>query len=260
MGLTTAQITLWLSASILELTLCVLVFRRHWIRRLPFFSAYLVLLAVREAFVFCVYRSAGYTSKFALYSAWIAQLVLLAGRGLSIGELAWITSRPYPGFRIITKWLLALTACILLLRAAVASMASNSRLPHFVLALETDLEITAAIVLVLLIVLANRYEAYFPASERLIATGLLTYSLVQVVNNSISDHWLQSYFLGWNIVRAASFHVALVLWLIALAKPLPAPATQHERVDTEEARDFMIQGTATLRELTNQLTRFRKKL
>jgi len=260
MGLTTAQIALWLSAAILELILCVLVFRRRWNRRLPFFSAYLVMLAVREALLFCVYRAAGYTSKIALYSAWIAQVVLLVSRGLSIGELAWITSRPYPGFRIVTKWVLGLTACILLLRATIASMASNSRLPHFVLTLEADLEITAAVILVLLLVLARRYEAYLPASEKLVAAGLLTYSLVQVVNNSISDRWLQSYFLGWNIVRAASFHVSLILWLIALAKPLSAQAKQHERVDAEDARHFMSEGTVALHELANQLTRFRKKL
>jgi len=259
MGLTTIQIVLWLSASILELILCVLVFRRRWNRRLPFFSAYLMVLAVREAFIFCVYRTAGYTSKFAFTSAWIAQAVLLVGRGLSIGELAWITSRPYPGFRIVTKWGLALAACILLLRAAIVSIASNSRLPYFVLTLEADLEITAAVVLVLLLALASRYEAYLPASEKLVAAGLLTYSLVQVVNNSISDRWLQSYFLGWNIVRATSFHVALFLWLIALAKPSSTQANQHERVDLEAARDFMTEGTATLHDLFNQLTRFRRK-
>ena len=260
MGLTTTQIVLWLSASILELILCVLVFRRRWNRRLPFFSAYLVVLTVREAFIFCVYRAAGYTSTFALYSAWITQVVLLAGRGLSIGELAWITSRPYPGFRIVTKWGLALTACILLLRAAIASIASDSRLPRFVLTLEADLEITAAVVLVLLLVLASRYEAYLPTSEKLVAAGLLTYSLVQVVNNLISDRWLQSYFLGWNTVRAASFHAALILWLIALARPSSTQASRHERVDTEGARNFMSEGTAALHELSDQVTRFRKKL
>jgi hypothetical protein len=260
MGLTTTQIALWLSAFILELIACVLVFRRRWDTRLPFFSAYLMVVAAREAFLFCVYRAAGYTSKPALYSAWIAQIVLLVGRGLSIGELAWITSRPYPGFRVVTKWVLALTAFLLLLRAAIASIANASRLPQFVLTLEADLEIAAAVVLVLLFVLAGRYEANLPASEKLIAAGLLTYSLVQVVNNSILNRWLQSYFHGWNIVRAASFHVALILWLIALANPSPTLADRQGASETEEARDFMTKGTAALQELSSQLTRFRRKL
>lgn len=220
----------------------------------------MVVLALREAFLFSVYRAAGYSSKTALYSAWIAQAVLLVGRGLCIGELAWITSRPYPGFRVITKWVLTLTASILLLRAGIASMASAARLPQFVLSLEANLEITVAVVLVLLFVLASRYEAYFPASERLIAAGLLTYSLVQAVNNSISQRWLHSYFIGWNLVRAVSFHVALVLWLLALLRPSSIQLSRHELVDTAPARDLISKGTVALHDLSSQLTRFRRKL
>ena len=89
---------------------------------------------------------------------------------------------------------------------------------------------------------------------------LLTDSLVQVVNNLISDRRLPSYFLGWNTVRAASFHAALILWLIALAKPSSTQANQHERVDAQGACNFMSEGTAALHELSDQVTRFRKKL
>ena len=184
-----------------------------------------MLLAGRQAFISYVYRSAGCRSQLALQSAWIAQLVLLAGRGLSIGELARMTSRPYRGFRIITKWVLALTACILL-------------------ALEANLRITAAAVVVLLVVLVSRYEICLPASEKLIAAGLLTVSLAQMANQSVSERWLQSYFLGWNIVRATSFHVSLIVWLIALARSPSTQAEQHEALDTSGRRDFMCQGTA----------------
>jgi hypothetical protein len=260
MGLTTTEIVLWLLAVVLELALCVLVFRRGWNRRLPFFSAYLVALLALSAFIFCVYQAAGYRSKFALYSAWIMQMVLLTGRGLSIGELAWVTWKPYPGFRVITKWLLVVAASVLLVRAATVSIFSNARFPHFVLTLEADLEITAAVVLILLLVLANQYEAHLPVSEKLIAVGLLSYSLVQVVNNTISNHWLQSYFLGWNVVRAAAFHVSLVLWLIALAKSPSIYVNQYEQANVEQARNFLTEGTTALHGLSNQLTRFRRKL
>ncbi|MHB8484592.1 MAG: hypothetical protein ACYDCM_02505 [Candidatus Acidiferrales bacterium] len=260
MGLTTAQTVLSLLAVVLEVALCVLVFTKGWNRRLPFFSAYLLALVAREAFVFGIYEAIGYRSKFALYSAWIAQTVLLIGRGLAIGELAWVTWKPYPGFRVVTKSLLALAASILLVRAAMVSILSNARFPYFVLTLEADLEITAAVILVLLLVLASRYEAHLPVSEKLIAVGLLSYSLVQVVNNTISDHWLQSYFLGWNIVRAASFHISLVLWVIALAKSPSVYANQHERMNVDRARNFLTEGTTALHGLSNQLTRFRRKL
>lgn len=260
MGLTTAQIVLSILAFTLELALCVLVFRKGWYRCLPFFSAYLLALIAREVFVFSVYETAGYRSKLALYSAWIAQLVLLLGRGLSIGELVWITWRPYPGFRVVTKWVLALAAFFLLLRAAIVSILSTARFPYFVLTLEAYLEITAAVILILLLVFATHYEAHLPFSEKLIVVGLLSYSLVQVVNNSISSHWLESYFLGWNIVRAASFHVSLVLWLIALSKTPFTSMSPYESMDTERARSFLTEGTTALHGLSKQLTRFRRKL
>lgn len=260
MGLTTAQVVLSILGAVLELALCVLVFRKGWYRRLPLFSAYLLALVAREVFVFSVYETVGYRSRFALYSAWGAQLVLLMGRGLSIGELAWVTWRPYPGFRAVTKWVLALAAFFLLLRGAIVSIFSTARFPYFVLTLEADLEIAAAVILILLLVFAIQYEAHLSVSEKLIAVGLLSYSLVQVVNNSISSHWLQSYFLGWNIVRAASFHVSLVLWLIALWKSPPIRLNQYEQIDTERARNFLVEGTTALHSLSSQLTRFRRKL
>jgi hypothetical protein len=259
-GLTTTQIALWLSAFVLELTLCVLAFRQRWHKRLPFFSAYLVALAADEVFTFLVYRTAGFTSKTALYSYWIGDAILLAGRGLSVGELAWVASRPYAGFRRITKWVLTITACLLLVRAGIASTAHLPRLPQFVLTLDADIEITAAIVLVLLFALVSWYEVYLPISEKLIAAGLLTYSIIQVVNNSISSPWLQSVFYGWSIVRTASFQVALILWIFALAMRPQTQANHPEPLTTEEARDFMAKGTAILQELANQLSRFRRKL
>jgi hypothetical protein len=219
MGVTTTQDVLWLAAFILELILCVLAFRRRWHKRLSFFSAYLVVLTFEEPFYFFLYRIVGFTSKTALYSYWVGQAVLLSGEGLSIAELVWTASRSYPGFRTVTKWVLTITAVLLLGRAGIVSVVSHSRLPQFILTLETNLEIAAAVVLVLLLALANVYEVYLPISEKLIAAGFVTYSAIQVVNNAISIHWLRSYFYAWNVIRVASFHVALIVWLIAFLLP-----------------------------------------
>ena len=93
-----------------------------------------------------------------------------------------------------------------------------SRLPQFVLTLERNVEL-AAIVLVVLLALSQRYDVPFFATQRLVAAGLPLYSVIQMINNAISQQWLESYFHGWNVVRSGSFHAALIIWLIALARP-----------------------------------------
>jgi hypothetical protein len=260
MGLTTTEIILWYSAFILELLVCVLAFRRRLYLHLPVFTSYLTLLIAREAFIYSVYHAAGYTSRLAFYSYWVTEAVLLVGRAAAIGELAWRASYPYAGFRVVLKWVLTVVALILVLRAALATMARVSRLPPFVLTLEREIELTAAVVLVLLFALSRRYDVPLQTPQRLVAAGLLVYSLIQVVNNTISQQWLESYFHGWNAVRSASFHAALVIWLIALAKPLTPYPESEQPVDLQPIRDFMRRGTQLIHELSAQLSQLRRKM
>ncbi len=260
MGLTTTQIILWFSAFILELVVCGLAFWRRLYLQLPVFTTYLTLLVAREALVYSVYHNAGYASWHAFYSYWISEAVLLAGRAASIGELAWRASRPYPGFRVVLKWVLTVVALILLLPATMAAMTKVPRLPPFVLTLERGVEFTAAVVLVVLLALSRRYDVPLLSVERLVAAGLLVYSLVQVVNNAISQQWLESYFHGWNAVRSGSFHAALAIWLIALARPIPPRTKTQQPVDVQPIRDLMRRGTQAIHELADQLSRFRRKL
>jgi len=208
--------------------------------------------------MYCVYHSAGYTSRLAFFSFWITQTVLLAARAAAVGELAWNAVRAYPGFRIVLRLVLTGIILILLLWAAFEAVANASRLPPFVLGLERDFELTAAAVLVVLLALSAHYEVPVQTTQRLIALGLLVYSLVQVLNNSISRQWLESYFHWWAAIRAASFHAALVIWLVALGKPLPAPAKAAPSPDVESVAVFMRRGTQVIHELAGRLRRFRK--
>jgi hypothetical protein len=89
--------------------------------------------------------------------------------------------------------------------------------PAFVLRLEHNLELTAAVVLFVLLSLAFYYQVMMSSVQKLIAVGLFLYSVTQVVNNAISDQWLQPYSRWWGIVCLTSFHIALVIWVIALA-------------------------------------------
>jgi hypothetical protein len=256
--MSTSELVLWYSGLFLQVLVCALTFWRRRRLGLPVFTIYLSVLVAREAFMAGVYHSAGYTSRLAFFSFWITQTLLLAARGAAIGELAWNAARAYPGFRVVLKLVLGGIILTLLLIAAFEAIANSSQLPVFVLGLERNFELTAAVVLVVLLGLSARYQVSLPTTQRLITFGLLAYSLIQVLNNSISRQWLESYFRFWAIVRAASFHAALVIWLVAVWKALPAQAQPTSPPDADSAA-LMRRGTGLIDDLAERLKRFRKK-
>jgi hypothetical protein len=212
--------------------------------------------------MYWVYQSAGYSSAPAFYSFWITQALLITGRGASIGELGWVASRPYPGFRVVLKWLLSSIALALLVFAAAIAITNASRLPGFILGLERDLDLTTAIILATLFALSRRYRVSLERPQGVVAAGFFVYSLIQVLNNAISRQWLESYFHGWTVVWFVSFDVALAIWFVGLVKPLPPPPLPEtpKPADLQAVREFMQQGTEVIRDLSAQLSRFRKKL
>jgi hypothetical protein len=260
MRLATSELVLWYVSLFLELMVCALAFRRRLYRQLPVFTGYVTAVLVRGLLMYWVYHQIGYTSRPAFYSFWSTQAALLVWRGASIGELAWTASRPYLGLRVVMKWLVVTVSLTLLIRGSWLAIEAPSQLPAFVLALERDLELTAAIVLLVLLSLTFYYQVMLSAVQRLIGLGLLLYSLAQVVNNAISNEWLRPYFHWWGIVRLSSFDVALVIWLIALMKPLVQQPILPRSVDLRPIRELMREGTEVMHDLSARLSRFRRKL
>jgi hypothetical protein len=258
--LSNAEIILWYSSLVLELTLCVLALWRHLYRLLPVFTAYVTALFVREAVMYCIYHTAGYTSRLAFYSFWITQAILVVGRGLAIGELAWSASRLYPGLRAVLKWGLAGVASAFLILATIIATTNAPELPSLILGLQRDLDLTALVVLVALFTIGRLYQVGLAFPQSLIAIGFLAYSVIQVVNNSISKEWLQSYFHGWVIVWVAASQIAAVLWLVALIRPLALQVTPQPVEDIEALRTLVHEGNQVLRNVSARLTRFRKTL
>ena len=157
------------------------------------------------------------------------------------------------------KWLVASTSLLFLIEVSWLAIKTPAQLPAFVLALERNLELTAAIVLLVLLFLTFHYQIMLSAAQKMIALGLFLYSLVQVVNNAISNEWLRQYFHWWEVVRLVSFHVALVIWWFALRKPLVQQTVPAPPADLEPTREFVRQGTATMKGLSERMSRFRKK-
>jgi hypothetical protein len=260
MALPASELVLWYLALCLEILICALAYRCRLYRQLPIFTSYITAVLAEGLFMYWIYHHLGYSSRPAFFSFWISQALLLAWRGASIGELVWTASRPYPGFRVVVKSLLTAIALILFLHASWFAMKTSSCLPPFVLTLEGDLELTAAVILVLLLSLSSYYEVILNRIQKLVALGLFVYSLAQVVNNTVSNEWLQSYFRWWGVIRITSFHAALVIWLVALARPKPPQPEAELPPDLQTIREIMRHGTELMHELAANLAQFRRKL
>jgi len=129
-----------------------------------------------------------------------------------------------------------------------------------VLALERDLELTAALVLLALLWLTAHYQVEISRVQKRIALGLFLYSVAQVINNAVSKEWLLPYFHWWGIVRVASFHIALVIWLVALLRPISQEPRAEGPVDLQPIRAFMSAGAEVMHDLSTRLSRFRRRL
>jgi hypothetical protein len=102
--------------------------------------------------------------------------MLLACRGAVIGEIARTACRPYRGFRVAITWFVAATFLSLLILVSWLAIDAPAQLPAFVLRLERNLELTAAVVLFLLLSLAFYCQVMLSSVQKLIAAGLFLYS------------------------------------------------------------------------------------
>jgi hypothetical protein len=199
----------------LEIILVVLVLRRRGFRSLPFFTFYVVLNTLQAPLLWAVYHWLGFASRPASYAYWSSQAILLLSREAVCAELCWkvLRKRSKLFWTMVRDLLVVVGACVVLY-TAFDSLRKVFHVPSALLAIERGLELAIALVLILLLRVAVRYDVRIARAPFLIATGLCFYSLVQTANDSFLD-WLNFKFPWWNDFRIVAFHVALSLWIWA---------------------------------------------
>jgi hypothetical protein len=224
MHLTLQNYLVGATSSLLEMLVFAFALRRKLHLRLPVFTAYVALMVAREVSLWWVYLGPGYGSSFAFHYFWVTQVILLVARGAAIAEIAWRALCEYRGVWSLAWRILVAVGLVLVLYAASNARANSSWITPFVLSLERGLELAVVVILVSLLAICRYYRVGLESLERKIALGLALYSAVQVANNSILGAWLAHYFDWWNAIRSISFQAALVIWWLALRKPVPAVA------------------------------------
>jgi hypothetical protein len=234
MHLNSLNYALWLVTTGLEVVVCALAYRCGLQRKLPLFTAYLTLLVVSEISVWSVYHVFGAGSWTAYDAAWTARAILLAARGLAIGELCFHLLRRYPGVWALAWRILLIVFFAFLIHAAVESASRPYWLNTFVIALERDLELAASAVLIAMLLIGRYYTLEMDSLERRIAAGLCVYSIARVMTSAVmvqavATHlpnwagyqaWLDHAQTWWNSLQGLASACVLVLWAVALRKPV----------------------------------------
>ena len=244
MRLGAAESLLWYFTIGLEIILAVLVLRRRGFRNLPFFTSYVLLATFRDFLVWVVYHWIGFNSRPAVYVAWSSQAILLLTRGAVCAELCWkILGKHSKEFWTMVRDLLLVVGAGVVLYTAFDSLRKLFHVASSVIAIERGLELTIALVLLVLLRVAFRYDVRIKQALFLIAIGLCFHSLVQIINDTFLD-WLNGKFPGWNAFHIVAFHVALALWIWAFAKrdsdsddkPVPPVSTLYAEYAEEVSR------------------------
>lgn len=243
----------WATGTFLEVLVCGLAIQRRLFSRFPFFAIYVTLVVVKEIIWWWLYHAVGPQTQTAFYFYWVAQGILLGARGLVIAEICLRTLRPYRGLWMLGRDLLVGTALILLFNAGLTTVGSRFWIGQFVLRAERGLELAAVGILVMLLALCRYYGLRLELLDRMVVVGLGFYSGVQVVNNSFIHELLTHYFEWWNETRALSFQVAVVIWCLALRKPLPPERPAPELLSQQIYDELTPQVSFQLRKLNDRL-------
>ncbi len=244
---------IWGATSLLKGCVCVYAFRRRLYLRLPLFTAYLMLLVVRSLALWWLYQGPGYGSPAAFQFFWVTQGILLIARGAAIAEIARRTLYKYRGIWALGSLLLVAIALLLIVQAGVVALGNRAWIAPFVLTAERGLELAAVVILVSLFCLSRYYGIQMEPVEKLLALGLGIYSALQVINNSFHEGWLTQYFPWWADVRVISFQAALVIWWLALRKPLPTEQPAPVMLPQDVYDELTPQVNFRLRRLNERL-------
>jgi hypothetical protein len=253
MYLSTAEYAIWLAGSLLLLLLCGLVFLRKLHRRLPFFTFYTLLVTARTILLWWAYHQPSRASSAVFEVYWLSEAALVAARGAAIGELCWVTLRPYAGVGTLGRRLLGSVAAILVVFAGLAARQDTQWIHGIVLRGERGLEVATVAVLVVLLGVCRYYSVRIEPLVRSLALGFGLYSAVQVANHSALQQWFNSFFPFWNWIRMISYQMATVIWCLALRKPLPPSQPAPVLLEPRVYEQLATQVSFRLRELNARL-------
>jgi hypothetical protein len=204
---------LWAISVFLETGLAVLLLYRKNYRTFPFFFSYVLTTIAQSIILFVCYTIWTFNSPASLAASWSTQAFVLLARALAIAEICRHVLAKYRGIWGLA-WRLLWASALLVVLYSVAAAGFEWR--FFELHADRALELTTAVVLVMLFIFAQYYEVAMDPVLRFMATGFFLYSCFGVLNDTVLERWKYGYAPLWNLMGSLSYLASLLLWNWAL--------------------------------------------
>jgi hypothetical protein len=254
MDLSLVESVRWTATALTEVVVLALALRRKLFDRLPVFTIYLCILVANEAIIWLTYSLTGITSHTSFYVYWTMQAIQVSIRAIVVYEICQVLLSPYQGVWKLCRPFLILLAALVIAGATISTRQSAYHAAAAILTAERGLEITVIGILILGLMFCRYYGFQIERYVVWIALGLGFNSAVQVANNTfLKVGPTIANFPLWQIIRQTSFDIAMIFWVVALWKPLPARQPAPVLLAADEYDRLAPQMTLRLRELNSRL-------
>lgn len=246
----------WSFVVVLEISVLALSLRRGLARRLPGFVGYARALLANELITLYVYRVYGLNSEAYFYCYWILQALLFSLRAVVVYEICKVILSPFAGVWKLTKPALLAIGALLAALAGLSAQHGRYFFTTAVLNGQAGLEFAVVCLLIAGLGFCSYYGVRVERYLTWMAFGYGFYSIVHVADNILLQYWSGpwlTHFAIWNAVQHSAFDIALVMWVVALWKPLPAERPAPVLLSGNEYKTLGPAVTLQLRELNTRL-------
>lgn len=237
----------------LEFALLFLSFRRKLYRKLVFFFAYVVLLAVQEPVTWWVSYSPWYYSNAWGNTFWSIQFVLSLLRLLTIAEISRRSLRSYPAVWSLSWRVLSAVATLLMTWTAYSALRGPYYIRLFVAIGGRRFETMQAVLLLLLLFLGVYYGVRISQLYRLILIGICIYSAIQIATNQLLLAKIPADSI-FEYIRRGSFLIPMAIWTYAAWRWGAASTAPPDLISQEKYDEMSPQIHDRLRDLNDKLS------
>lgn len=251
--LATAQEVFWYLSIALRALLLGLVLWRRNVRSFPFFSIYLSANLLNALLLVVSYKVWGHLSPVTFRIVWGSQFVVSCARAFAVAEICRLLLAGYSGIWALARRILLLCAALVLL---YSFLASKHQWSSAILGASRAIELTIAVVIVVLLVFLRHYQVAAEPTLRTLAIGFCLFSCFAVLNYTILEHWLKRYEGVWNFLEVVSYLLCVIGWIWALRESFPRPLRNPALLPGSIYRQLSPEINLRLRHLDEQLSHF----
>ncbi len=249
---------IWAASAVAQLAvLSVLLIRGH-VRRLPFFTSYIVANLLQDALLYYVYGRYGLCSQQAFDVGWWSEAVTLALRLCATAEVLHLVIQAYRGIWGLAWRLLAVTS----LFVTIGVVAFSAGDPNWaIIAAERGYHLVFATALVACLLMIQYYRVEVESLYKSLLIGFCAYSCIKILIDAASPSVLyhfRNFVSIWQSLTLIPFALLLFFFAWVLTHPLPARRPQQAHLPSDAYTRLVPDIQAQLQQINAKLIRFFK--